>query len=48
MKKECGICGKQYTARRKLNHIKTYHKKEAYEFFIENISRIKSVMFAKI
>jgi hypothetical protein len=35
MKKVCGICGKQYTAGRKIDHIKRYHKKEAYEFFIE-------------
>jgi hypothetical protein len=36
MKKVCGLCGGKYTGRRKLEHIKRHHKKEAYESFIEN------------
>jgi hypothetical protein len=34
MKKVCGLCGTQYTGRRKLEHIKRSHRPEAYDQFI--------------
>jgi hypothetical protein len=33
MKRKCGLCSAQYTARRKIDHIKRSHRREAYELF---------------
>jgi hypothetical protein len=34
MKVECQICGKEYQARRKIDHIKRSHRIPAYDHFI--------------
>jgi hypothetical protein len=36
MKRECNLCGKEYSGGRKQQHVEDSHRKEAYDYFEGN------------